>query len=179
MWVGSMCFGSNWDHSMLYDSMWFASIWLGVVQCVSIWFDVISCDPIWFVLRWLNMIRSWFDLFDSMFSGSPWFQFNGCVWLGNDLIRSVLMCFDWIHVYLMLVWCDPMWSDSIWGGLFWFDVTRPELIQFCLFGSKFLQCWSIWFESSLCGSIRFDLPWLGSVSFGWLSVKTCNVCLFS
>ena len=70
-----------------------------------------------------------------------------------------------------------MWSDLIWGGLLGFDATRLGSIQFHLFGSKLFQCWSIWFESGLCGSIRFDLPWLGSVSFGDFLWK--HQCMFA
>jgi len=162
---GLLRFDSAWFNVVRFDSISSHVIQFDLFCIGSIWFDLgliclIRFCPIYIdLIQWLCLTRKWFDsiCLDVLRFGS---------WLSN--------C-----IWFILVWCDSMWSDSIWGGFIWLGVTRLGLILFHLFVSKLLQRWSIWFESSLCGSIRFDLPWLGSVSFGWLSVKTCNVCLFS
>ena len=142
-----------------FDSVWFALVRVNVL----LFYALVRYGSIlvWFV--WFDVVR--FNLI----------EFNGCVWLGNDLIRSVSMCFDLIHVYLRVfdsfwfgvIRCDPIQYvvvcfDLMLRGLGWFNFIclDPSFFDAGRFGS--IQVFVVLFDLICLDLVRFH-----SVDFLW------------
>lgn len=171
-----ICFYMIWCCLIRFDEVLFDLIPFDLIPCHVIQFDSWCFGSMWFDLGSIHVI--WFH--------SVWLDLTQCIrFIRLDLFCSVSMRFNLIHVYLIVfgsIWfglirCDPI---HVWRGLCWLDFTRLGLTRFHSVWSRCLQCWSIWFDSSACGSILFDLLWFGSFfCFLWKHICFCDASSFS
>ena len=158
--------------------IWCRLVWCGSIRLYQVCFDVLWFDAMPFYVIWFDCCcfgSMWFylSLIVFIWRCPVWFDIiKGVVWLCNDLIQSVSMCFDQVCVY------------RIAFGSAWFIVIRCELIQYEGLGWFNFIAWIQVSDAGRFGLIQvfvvlfdvicLDMLWLHLVVF---FVKTCYMCV--